>query len=578
MDGLNRDCSVKDSRIRTEDRVSHLSRCLQKWARALPAPLVELPEKHARLFIVLRIATLLAAFLLVDFFLRRAGDLPSDSYARGSLLAGLIDRIGVATVLGLLGLAMILARYGGLLDPWSAFELGGRLRGFIVLLAFLMAWPFTTFEFNYFFDQGYYLERILLALLLPLIWARPVFIYPFLLIAFAILWQLGEPQLSSGAIFPHKLQVLHVLDLFAALLMLHAFTGSRRIDGFFFLTCRLIAGAYWVPGFAKLEMGWITHGHLYHMPLAAYAHGWLSFLEPTTIVAYAQAMAWFDWPMRIFVSIAEIGCLVFLWRRTVTFALLGAVTLFHIATFALYGYLFWTWIALDIAVLVVLARDRRERRIDIYSPTHFAASVVLIAFVSHWAQPASLAWFDTRLSYTYRYEVVGVSGERYRLPPRFFAPYGDVFTMANFSYLVRQHGLLVSPYGITGDRARADRLMEARTPSDIYSLESEIGLRRYDAERAQRFYDFIERYMTNWNARDRSGFNPAALRPPPQFWSFPRDDAFIGQENVREVIVKEVTSLYDNERLKVIRELELARIAIPAKSSNEITSPASERR
>lgn len=520
------------------------------------------PVLVPQLFLVLRTALLFVVFLVVDRAMKTAGDLPAESYAEPYLLAGLVERLGPVLLVSLLALTALLVRFGFLFDRWSALGLGSSLRTFIVALACLMAWPFTTLGYNYYFDQGYTIDRLVISALVPLIWFRPVFVYPFLLLAFAFLWQLGEPDLSSGEHFPFNLQILQVLNLFGAFFLLHALTGKRKTDGFLFLTCCLIASAYWVPGAAKLGMDWITFGHLYLMPLAAYAHGWLSFLEPSQVVALAQTVSWFDWPMRVLLLVVEVGSLCFLWRRSVSCALLVAVTIFHAGTFALYGYLFWTWTGLNLCVLALLMRDRRAHRIAVYSRTYFVMSLLLIATAGRWARPARLAWFDTRLTQTIRFDVVGVSGGTYSLPSRFFSPYGDVFTMANFGYVVADRPRLVFPYGTTSNRAVAERLMDATTPSQIFSLEAEIGSYRYNEQRAQRLYQFIERYFTHWNLAERSGFELEVLGPPAQFWSFPRAGAFRGEEDVRTVIVKEVTMLYDDERLTVIREIEIARIEI----------------
>ena len=117
----------------------------------------------------------------------------------------------------------------------------------------------------------------------------------------------------------------------------------------------------------------------------------------------------------------------------------------YLGVFALYGFLFWTWILLDAALLVILVRDWRPRRMEIYSRGHVMLSILLIGFASLWANPPHLGWFDTRLSYVYRLEAIGESGKRYALPPRFFAPYADLFTMASFGYLTESHGVLVGP-------------------------------------------------------------------------------------------------------------------------------------
>ena len=120
-----------------------------------------------------------------------------------------------------------------------------------------MAWHFSTYGYNYYLDQGHYLDRALLLVLAALVWWRPLFIYPFLLLAFALMWQLAEPGLG-GSIFAHKLQVLHVLNLFAAFFVVHSVSGSGRTDVFLLLCCCLVATAYWVAALAKLDLNWIA--------------------------------------------------------------------------------------------------------------------------------------------------------------------------------------------------------------------------------------------------------------------------------------------------------------------------------
>lgn len=209
------------------------------------------------------------------------------------------------------------------------------------------------------------------------------------------------------------------------------------------------------------------------MPLAAYAHGWRVSFQPSEIVNLARMISWFDFPMMGFVFLTESAFLFILWRRSLAVVLLSAIMMFHLGVFFLYGYLFWTWILLNAALVILLARDRHK--ISIFGRPQLAISVVLIAFSSWWAHPSHLGWYDTRMTYTYRYEATGESGARYTIAPRFFEPYGDVFTMSNFGYLPTDHGMLVYPYGITTNRERAERTLQARTREEIFFLESEIG-------------------------------------------------------------------------------------------------------
>ena len=394
-------------------------------------------------------------FVAVDRFMLRVIHLPAESYEAPFLLLEVLRRLGIAGITAICVVAVLLSRYGGLLNGWDTLDHGRELRLFVGFLAALMAWAFTTLDYNYYFDQGYYADRVLIAFLLPLIYYRPIFVFPFLILAFAMMWQLDHPGIGGFFIFPHKLQVLHVLNLFGAVFLLHSVTGNRRTDAFFFYTCCLVAAGYWQPALWKFKIDWLSYGHLYFMALAAHAHGWLAFLPPTTVVDFANLIAVFDRPMQIFTIVVEAGCLLILINRHVSIALLAGVIVFHLGVFAFYGYLFWTWMLLDAALIVILYRDLKTRNIAIYGPGSLLLSAVLIGYASLWFKPPTLAWFDTRFSYSYRYEAIGESGERYDLPPHFFTPYDNIFTMAHFGYLVEDHRMLVAPYGITGDRDRA---------------------------------------------------------------------------------------------------------------------------
>jgi len=259
----------------------------------------------------------------------------------------------------------------------------------------------------------------------------------------------------------------------------------------------------------------------------------------------------------VFVLIVETAFLFVLWRRSLAVVLLTCIIAFHLGVFFMYGYFFWTWILLNASLLILLLRDWRTQKITVFGWPQLILSFAIITFASLWANPSHLGWYDTRMTYNYRYEAIGESGTKYTIPPRFFEPYGDVFTMSNFSYIVKDHGILVSPYGITGNRERAEKTQEARTPEEIFALESEIGLKKHDPARTEKFYAFVTRYISNWNVNHEKAVDFGPLQPPAQFWSTGRGKLFNGQEAIREVVVKEVTTFYDEKKLYVIRELDI---------------------
>jgi len=530
--------------------------------RHVPANVAGFVAQLPFLFLFLRTGLMVGIFVLLDRFVMGVTHLPTSSFRAPVLMLELLDSIGLVKLLVLAAFGLILLIYGRLLDSWESLDHGRAMRLFVIFLAFLMAWPFTTYGYNYYFDQGHFLDRGVLAGLLVLLWFRPVFVYPFLLLAFTLMWQFTTPGLG-GVVLAHKLQVLHVLNLFSAAFLLRSFTGKREMQGFVFLTCCMIAGSYWEAAIAKLELGWLTYGHLYRTVLAAYGHGWLGSLSPSTIVDFSQLIARFDWPIRIFVLVVEAGFLIFLWRRVVSIVLLASIIVFHCAVFVLYGFLFWTWILLDVALLMLLVYERHDADLQLFDRRRLALSIPLIVLAAVWARPPHLGWLDMPVSYATRYTVIGESGKEYSLSPRFFEPYGDVFTMSSFGYLVKDHGVLTGPYGVTRDIELADRMSGDITAKNVFAMESDTDMNRYDPDRARRYYDFVSAYLYHWNMHAGEKPNLSVVGPPPQFWTTVTGESYVGQEPVHELVVNEVTTLFDGKRLDVIRDQELARIQIP---------------
>ena len=528
----------------------------------LPAAVTTLPVNWPVPMLIGRISLLLILFVVMSRFLQGSCHLSADGYDHAVLVIELMQQVGGLRLLLIAVCLLGLLKFGALWSRWDDFDHGHQLRWFIVFLAGLVAWPFATLGYNYYFDQAYLVDRILLLAALVGLWWRPVFVLAFLPVSMVIMYQLVEPAMG-GTILAHKQQVLRVLVLFAAAFLVHALSGSRRSSDFIFLTCCLVAGAYWEAALAKIELDWISFGNIHHALFASHAHGWLASLQDDEIASFGQMLALLDWPMRVFVLGIEAGCLFFLWRRTLSVGLLVCVAVFHLGVFAIFGFLFWTWILLDMALLVLLLRHGSSLFREIHDWPHFLLSAFLIAVVGIWAAPPHLGWFDTRLSYTLRYTAVGESGTTYALSPRFFAPYGDVFAMSAFGYLVRDHARLTGPYGVTKDRVVAERIEQVSNADDVFDLEVELGQNQYDPARAETYENFLTRYLEHWNAAGHRRSDWSSIAPPPQFWSSLAGSTYVGQEAIRELQIDEVTRLFEDGSQKTLRVVQLARITVP---------------
>ncbi len=526
---------------------------------SLPAGVCDIIERWPAAVRVVSTAAVLAAFVGLEFVVLRGTRLPAEAYFEPMLMAGLAKRVGWLFMAGAVLLFVLLSRYGALLRPWRAFENGSALRAFIVFLAFVIAWPLTTYGYNYYLDQAHLFDRIALAALVVLLWWRPFFIYPFVILAFVVLWQIEQPPLG-GSVLAHKLQVLHVLNLFAAFFAVRCIIGGTRSGEFVFLTCCLIASSYWLAAFGKTQIGWLQNANLHLITPAAYAHGWLASLNAEPIIAFANMLQTIELPMALFAIGFEALFLLFLICRRASFALLLAATIFHVGVFAIYGFFFWTWILVDVALFLLLLRVAGNDP-WIYSRSQFVLSIVLIALGAYWADPPKLGWHDTRLTYTTRIDVVDASGNTRPLRPAVFGLYDDVMTMAAFPYLVDDHARLVGSYGVTRDGPLARAINSASTGAEILELEAALTSRRFDQERANRFFGFVTRYVSN---QVHSGERLAVLdvlAAPPQFWGY-RGEPSLELKDIRFVVVSEITTFFDGETISVIRETELNRSAI----------------
>ena len=297
---------------------------------------------------------------------------------------------------------------------------------------------------------------------------------------------------------------------------------------------------------------------LHLMPLLAFNYGWLHFLNEAQIVALAQHLKPFDWLMRIGVIAFEGGCLFILWRRGLTRWLLAVGVLFHFLIFLLGGLLFWTWMALDVAVLILIFK--RQRWPLVHTRVGFYFSLVLILGASWWARPPYLGWYITPLSYVYRIDATLANDSVVTLSPKFFTPYEDVFATASFAYTSRDHGVLVSTHGVTRDMQVVNGLRDAQTGQDVMALED--GRTRFNEQRTQTLYEFLVRFVGDVNRSGETLSWIQHFQPPLQNYAMPEGTELGGGIPIRQLAITEVTTFYNGESMQKIREVELTTLAI----------------
>ncbi len=519
----------------------------QRLGLRWPAALKSRPSSQQ----LLEVIALLTIYLALQFIVVRLTKIPAAAYFDPVLTISFFHYrgwwIGALAIAGL----VILLRFASLGRPWQSFEHGHALRFFVLFACVLIAWPLTTLGSNPFFEQSYLTDKALLLGLLGLTAWRPAFILAFVPVAYLLLWQLEIPSLG-GTILAHKLQVLHPLVLFGAFLILRSLVGGRKSQVFIFVTGCLIAASYWLPALGKLQIDWLQHVRLDLVPPAAHAHGWLANWPDQKIAELAEWLYPLRQPMAVFTLLVEGAFLFFFFSRRIAILLLLGAILFHAGVFVIYGFNFWTWALLDIALLLLILRLPIDSMPKLFSSRTGLLAVLLIALGAYWAKPPKLGWHDTRLTYTFEVVAIAPDNERVVLRPTFFAPYDDVFTMTAFSYLSKSEPLLVGSYGVTRDGAMADAINQAQDLQDVEALERRFGVSKYDAQRAELFRQFVRQVATVRRERGQSIDFLSRLAPPAQFWGY-RDAPMPDGLTAEMLNVELVTRIFEGQSIQELR-------------------------
>jgi hypothetical protein len=514
-----------------------------------------------RLSLVLGVAPLIALFVVLERVLMAATRLPEASYFAPSIAAELA-RYALAHG-GALALAASIAALAALRGPllwrrWSDLDRGGLLRVVIGGLALAFAWTFASYEPNFYFARTHAVDRALLIALALLGCWRPVFLLAFTPLLLAVVWQFEYPL--GGYSWTDKSAPLRVLLLFLAWFVWLAITRGRRVEPFLFAACALTASHYWIPGLEKLRLGWLAHGNLHHLTLAAWQNGWLAGLDAPAIASFAGRLAIGE-PLSLgFTIAAEAGALLMMLRRRVALSLLAAWMLLHATIFAVSGICFWKWVMLDAGLFALIVSLDRAASARIFGTVPLLVSLVLITSALHWCRPVRLGWYDTRVADTYQYTVIGDSGAAYRIAPSFFAPYDLSVAQNRFGYLSR-HPTLVSTYGMTQNPTIAEHLLGARTRAEVEALEARFGAPQRDERKAERFHEFARRALVAKSGPDRARPWYTALHPPLHIWTSSREPHYTGEDPARRLLVDRVTTLWDGAQLREIRVERVREIA-----------------
>jgi hypothetical protein len=549
----------------TTIRLHQRTKLFTVYIHSIYAPSDSKDLRHA-LYFVLRITIFVALYYGFEFWARRTALIPFASYTRPVLVLELIQHLirGVIPLAGFGLLAVIsIGSRKTLLNQWSNLDYGKQLRFLVGTVAFVTAWAYATYDYNFYFDQGHYVDRLLLAGLMALMWWRPVFVVPFVLQLMMMIGQFDYPLSGQIYMWTAINLLLHALQLFAVFVILHIVIGIKNSADYIFLLCCLIGASYLRSGLGKAQLDWLSFPHINLLMLGGYSSGWLGFLPMESVVPVVKLLGNFSIPMMLYTLLIELGIIIFLaWRQlTMLFCLL--LPAFHIGVFLVCGIFFWQWMILEMSLFLFLYRTRQQP-LPIHTSWHIGLSIVLIGGGSIWFRTTNMSWYDTPVQYSYRYVAVTTSGNHYNLPASIFSPYADIFAFDYFDFLTHDTQL-TGAYGVTGDLDVAHELLNASTADDVFAVEDAHPLDNYNDKQVKEFSSLISVFIGNLNHhRDQNISWWQVIQAPHYLWTLPRANEYWDRsELIERVVVYQYTSFFDGEIHSHIRQRIVLEVTIP---------------
>ncbi|MBK8207353.1 MAG: hypothetical protein IPK87_11285 [Planctomycetes bacterium] len=441
-------------------------------------------------------------------------------------------------------------------------RLGGRwarVSAFVLLL--LLFWGVAGVGFNYYTNQAYLADRVLILTLVLLSARWPAFSLP--AVAYCMLF-FGQVGLSAGDLeTTDKLALLYANYAVVSWVLLRtAFPMRARALPWFLLA--LMIAAYFAPGWAKLTVSgeleptaWLLHDPLHCLVATGHAHGWMSWWDRQQVGELVSFLAGFSPLMAAFTLLAELAAPFLGLSRRLAPLWLVLVIGMHAGIFAFTGILFWKWVCVDMLLIWGLLSLRPQRGRQRW--LRVVAFAALIACFPLYAKPKFLGWLDSNVSETYFVEVVAEDGHTYRVQQKDFSPYDITFEQGAFHYA--NPGPVVNDvWGNAYSYELGRRMNETTNAASMQSLIRKEGRVLYHEKKAATLDSFLQQYFRNANARGDSMEWLEAVGPPHHVQTRSGGDRYDFQTRVKRVQLRFVRTFFDGEHIvtlddHVVREV-----------------------
>jgi len=265
-----------------------------------------------------------------------------------------------------------------------------------------------------------------------------------------------------------ELAVLLLIAIAAGTLLASRLPEYRN-QAILVISLAAIGAQLFIPGWSKLRSGWPWHNELQNLPLNGHAQGWLGAGSGEFSSRASDFVDIFSPVLIAGTLLIELGAIVFVTRRQLSWLWLGALIVFHLANLLMIGFVFFEFIVVEAAVIALLTaptiRSWTAEAFTGAAPFVGAAAVLFGSTIFH---PPTLAWYDSNVAY--RYDINGFDdvGTIWQLESGDFAPYSGAFAFGSLDLGPTQP--LASGYG-SASRVQFETTRDVRTFDELEELE-----------------------------------------------------------------------------------------------------------
>lgn len=385
---------------------------------------------------------------------------------------------------------------------WSEYEYGYWIKIFCFFVALVLCWELTTYDFNYYLNSGFYLDRILLIVFTIGMLYHPLFIPVFIITALLYRSQFNFP-IGGFPLFDKRV-LFDLLLLSYVFFVTNKFLKIKTSVFFLFVFC-IIGGNYFSTFQAKILNSphgyeWLIENKLNWLFLNAHARGWLNFLSEESWFQFAGFLEKWSVFLQAIVLIIEGSAIVLLFKRSLTKYLLLGFAIMHLAIFLIGSMLFWKWMAIDLFLTLFLWKAPVGLLNELFSKSYKWASVLIIFFSSLLFQNYLIGWHDTPYNQLYTYQVECEDGNTYEFPKNDFNPYHQLIQHDKFNYLNPYKTLRISGFGYASKYPLA-QVVRAASWEEVIQLKEKYGKVELDEMGVERYVEFMREYFKNYNER-----------------------------------------------------------------------------